>query len=138
MSETRKTVNDAAFEILNAQLNIGDRVRIVAKIDEGVHGSKTVWTSRMNDSVGQFMTIRGVEPEYGAFQLDNYYWYPAVALDTQVHKVTVNLPDYCAEITKEGVNVGCQNLTKEMILQIVQGALDVGFLDAEDIESLKV
>jgi len=140
MSDTQTTpeltVNQAAFNVLNAKVTEGDKIRVVLKVPITVHGSDVNWVEEMDNTINKTLRVRRVDASNGSFYLSNGYWYPAVALSTEVAKITVPLPDYTAEITKEQVNVGCQILTKEMILGIVQGALDVGFLSEEDVNRL--
>jgi len=135
---TAKTVNDAAFEILSATVKEGSKVRVILRIPKGMHGSRISWVDSMDGNVGVGIhTVTDVSPRYGAFELDNEKWYPAVALSADAETVRVALPDYEAEITKDGIVVAGQNLTKEMVLGIVQGALDTGFLDKGDVATIK-
>jgi len=138
MSDKVKTMNDVAFEFLNEKFKVGDKVRVTMRVDSGVQGNRIDWLEGMEEALNSGLhTILDTNESYGAFRLSCGYWFPALAISSDVGKVTVKLPDYTAEITKEKVNVGCQVLTKEMILSIVKAAVDTGFLNEEDIASLK-
>jgi len=130
-------MNQAAFETLKETRGIGDKVKVVLQVDKGVHGNLFRWDSGMTEQIGKVLTIKEFDSSDNTILLSDSRYYPALALMSDNGPIIVELPDYKAEIHADRVQVGCQCLTKQMVLDIVKGAVSVGFMSESDLEGLR-
>jgi len=137
MSETNNvniaelSLNQIAF--LKLGLKEGDTVKVVAKVPEGTHGSDIYWETSMTRKIGKTQRVVGAR-NHSRIELEDGYYYPALALEKVKVVKEIRLPDYTALVSEDGVSVGCQNLTKEMVLGIVKAAVETNFISQEDLE----
>jgi len=138
MSKTKVTPNSVAFSALQEVVKVGNtKLKVLFVAERGVHGAETYWNDEMRGNVGKELTVRDSDASSNEFQLSDDFWYPAISLFAEPKQpVEVSLPDYTATVYPTHLQVGYQEITKEMVLAIVKGGLDTGFLSTSDLEGL--
>jgi len=130
----QKTLHDIAFEELG--IEEGDFAKVVLKVDEDVHGNPLRWSHGMEEMLGKTFRVTNIDTSDNTIELNNGEWFSAISLEKATGEIKVQLPDYTAVVTKEGMEVGCQKLDKDKVLEIVQAAITTGMIDRDDVEDL--
>lgn len=111
-------------EIIKALgLKIGDTVRIIGKINSPSLGWNLGWTFNMTRCINQIGIITDIRSNGVFVKIPGYitYNYPAHCLEPfgKVIKVKLN-DDYEAEVTKDGIMVGCQKIPLSVVKELAE------------------
>lgn len=108
-------------------LKKGDKVKVLRKASHGEMGWGTVWTSGMNETVGEELTIHlfDTDEDGNGIYLDSGYWYPFFVLELIRVDRTFELEsgEYTVVIDDNGdLSIGCQHVSYDLLKKIYDAA----------------
>lgn len=117
-----QSIHQVALDVLDLQP--GDTVRVLFKIPSFDGGWKSSWASGMDKMIGKVFTVEDVGGNSGIRSRENGYYYPAHCLEvvkrTPKHiEIKLN-KDYIASVTANVVQVGCQTIDADTVLEVAE------------------